>query len=267
MNKILLVMGTTTPEMLEEYLQDLTQLKWYIVPIFVFVFYIFYSELKARNYSALLGGFAFWLMDVFNEIWNAWVYDFTGQPVWGTIAAGNSSFQILIGYNIEISFMFFVLGVASCKMLKSSEGFEGINFLDGNKNYLLDPNNMYYKMNIKSKDLTKEEKKIKTKAVLGRIIPAVVGSILACITEIILNAAGLLTWEKSWWQATCPYLLFLIGYCPFFFMAYIVHDLPRKKQLITVGIILGIIIVLIIVTGSMGMLGKQIPLGWPYRIK
>jgi len=257
MNTLLFSLSYASPEELEEYLQKLN-LQWYLIPIFVFVLYIIFTEIKAKNYSTLLGGLAFWLMDVFNEVWNSWVYAITGEPVWGTTINGNSGFQILIGYNIEISFMFFVLGVVSCKMLKTSDNEEG------NPHYLTDPNNMYYLMNVKRKDLTQEQKKTKTRAVLGRVIPAVTGSILACITEIILHAGGLLSWAKAWWQPTVPYLLFLIGYCPFFFIAFIVHDLPRKKQIITISIIIGIELILIIVTGSMGMLGKQIPNNWPF---
>ena len=67
------VPGTTFPYELEQYLQEAKQLKWYTVPIFVITVYIIVSELKKRNYSVVLGGLAFWLMDVFNETWNSMV--------------------------------------------------------------------------------------------------------------------------------------------------------------------------------------------------
>ncbi|MCB9498750.1 MAG: hypothetical protein H6687_02545 [Bacillales bacterium] len=253
------VPGTTTPEMLEEYLQDLSQLKWYIVPLFVITIYIVCSEIEKKHYSVVFAAFAFWLVDVFNETWNSMVYATTGQPVWGVTAAGGTSLEILIGYNIEISFLFLIIGIVSCKWLKTTPGYEGEGFWGANKNWITDPNNMFYKYNVKRKDLSLDERKIKTKAILGRVIPAVTGSILAVIIEIILNKAGLLTWEKSWWQASVPYLIFLIGYCPFFFAAVIVHDLPRKKQFIVVGAILAVVVILLVISGSLGMLGKQIP--------
>lgn len=249
--------GTTTPEMLEENLQDVSQLKWYIIPIFVIVFYLLWTHVRKKEYSIVLGAAAFWLMDVFNEVWNAMVYATTGQPVWGTTAAGGSALQILVGYNIEISFMFFVLGLATCKMLKVTSGYDGVKFMEGNANCFNDPNNMFYKANVSHKDLSVEERKTKLKAVLGRVIPATIGSVLAVIVEILLNKCGVLTWEKDWWQPSMPIILFLIGYCPFFFSAVIVHDLPRKWQFVMLGCILGVTLLLIIISGSLGMLGPQ----------
>lgn len=249
---------TTTPQMLEEALQKPNLLNWYIVPIFVVVMYIVANEIKKKNFSAVLGGIAFWLMDVINETWNSVVYASTGQPVWGTTAQGNSALQILIGYNIEISFMFLILGIVACKFLKTTAGFEGSGFFDGNKNYLADINNMYYKANIKNSLLSADERKIKTNAILGRILPAIMGAIAAVVVEILLNACGVLTWEKPWWQPNMPIILFLIGYCPFFFAAYVVHDLPRKGQLIALAIIFSVAVIFLIITGALGMLGPQL---------
>lgn len=249
--------GTTTPYDLELVMQDPKQMKWYLIPIFVITLYIIFSEWKKKNYSVVLGAAAFWLMDVFNETWNAMVYATTGQPVWGTTSAGGSALQILVGYNIEISFMFFILGLFACKLLKTTAGYEGEKFFDGNKNWLSDPNNMYYRANVLTQNLNADERMIKLKAVLGRVIPAVVGAILAVIIEILLNKCGVLTWEKDWWQPSMPLVLFLIGYCPFFFAAVCIHDLPRKWQLIGLGIILAVVVLLLIIAGSLGMLGPQ----------
>lgn len=256
------VPGRTTPYDLEQALQIPNNaqfgLKWYIVPLFVILLYIVVSEARNKRFSILLGASAFWLWDVFNETWNAMVYATTGQPVWGTTAAGGSALQILIGYNIEISFMFLVLGIVACKMLPVTKGYEGEGFWDANKNWLSDPNNMYYKANVRRRDLTPEERKIKAKAVGLRMGIAVFGSVCAVIIEILLNACNVLTWEKSWWQPAMPVILFLIGYLPFFVAAFVIHDLPRKWQLIGLGCILAVVVILIIVAGSTGMLGRQI---------
>ncbi|MBN2652652.1 MAG: hypothetical protein JXR63_09725 [Spirochaetales bacterium] len=258
------VPGKTTPEMLEQVMQDPSTLKWYIVPMFLVVLYIFVTELKNKNYNILFGAAAFWLMDVFNETWNSMVYATTGQPVWGTTADGGSALQILVGYNIEISFMFFVLGVVACKLLKTSTDAEGSSFWDGNKNWLSDPNNMYYKANVCSCKLSAEQRRIKRKAVITRVGTAVIGAITAVIIEILLNACGVLTWEKSWWQPAMPIILFIIGYCPFYFAAYIVHDLPRKWQIVAISVIFAVTLTLLIVAGSLGMLGSQIETGWKW---
>lgn len=252
---------TTTPEMLEQAMQcpsdPVFGLKWYIVPLFVIWLFLIVNEIRQKRFSVVFGAAAFWLWDVFNETWNAMVYATTGQPVWGTTAAGGSALQILVGYNIEISFMFFILGMLTCKLLKTTEGYEGQDFFDANKNWLDDPNNMYYKANKKKSELTPEEYKTKVKAILGRIGVIVFGSIAAVIIEILLNKCNVLTWEKPWWQPNFPFILFLIGYVPFYVAAVVIHDLPRKWQLIGLGAILFVVVLLLIISGSLGMLGHQ----------
>lgn len=252
---------TTTPEMLEQAMQcpgdPVFGLKWYIVPLFVIWLFLIVNEIRQKRFSVVFGAAAFWLWDVFNETWNAMVYATTGQPVWGTTAAGGSALQILVGYNIEISFMFFILGMLTCKLLKTTEGYEGQGFFDANKNWLDDPNNMYYKANKKKSELTPEEYKTKVKAILGRIVVIVFGSIAAVIIEILLNKCNVLTWEKPWWQPNFPFILFLIGYVPFYVAAVVIHDLPRKWQLIGLGAILFVVVLLLIISGSLGMLGHQ----------
>ena len=252
---------TTTPEMLEQAMQcpsdPVFGLKWYIVPLFVIWLFLIVNEIRQKRFSVVFGAAPFWLWDVFNETWNAMVYATTGQPVWGTTAAGGSALQILVGYNIEISFMFFILGMLTCKLLKTTEGYEGQGFFDANKNWLDDPNNMYYKANKKKSELTPEEYKTKVKAILGRIGVIVFGSIAAVIIEILLNKCNVLTWEKPWWQPNFPFILFLIGYVPFYVAAVVIHDLPRKWQLIGLGAILFVVVLLLIISGSLGMLGHQ----------
>lgn len=252
---------TTTPEMLEQAMQcpsdPVFGLKWYIVPLFVIWLFLIVNEIRQKRFSVVFGAAAFWLWDVFNETWNAMVYATTGQPVWGTTAAGGSALQILVGYNIEISFMFFILGMLICKLLKTTEGYEGQGFFDANKNWLDDPNNMYYKANKKKSELTPEEYKTKVKAILNRISVIVFGSIAAVIIEILLNKCNVLTWEKPWWQPNFPFILFLIGYVPFYVAAVVIHDLPRKWQLIGLGAILFVVVLLLIISGSLGMLGHQ----------
>ncbi|MCI7530161.1 MAG: hypothetical protein SOV23_05865 [Eubacteriales bacterium] len=248
---------TTTPKMLEEALQNPQGLKWYIIPLFVIWLYLIVNEIKHKRYSVVFGAAAFWLWDVFNETWNSMVYATTGQPVWGTTAAGGSALQILIGYNIEISFMFFILGMMTCRMLKTTEGYEGEGFWDANKNWLDDPNNIYYRANVLSKNLSPDERKTKRKAVLSRMALIVGGSIAAVIIEILLNKCNVLTWEKPWWQPEFPFILFLIGYVPFYVAAVLIHDLPRKWQLVGLGCILAVVVILLIISGSLGMLGPQ----------
>jgi hypothetical protein len=158
-----------------------------------------------------LAGLAFWGMDWFNEIWNSLVFHFTGYaPVWGA-PGGNTAFLILIGLNIEITFMFSISGIIWSKMLLP-------------------------------------DKKTKILGIPNRLFIAFVGSIFCVIIECILNAAKVLTWDYSWWSVTAPWLIFLIGYLPFFLMAFWIFDMKTiKSKLIAVGSIWAVVIVSLVV--------------------
>jgi len=101
-------------------LRDPSQFKWYVIPIFVIVVYIYANEIEKRNWSLVLAGLAFWGMDWFNEIWNALVFYGTGRSaVW--TAPGKTAYLILIGLNIEITMMFAILGIVLIKMLPADK--------------------------------------------------------------------------------------------------------------------------------------------------
>lgn len=193
-------------------------MKWYVVPLLLVVMYIAYNEVRQKNWNVLLGAAALWGMDLFNEIWNSIVFHASGfAPVWGTPnGVGGTALLLLIGYNIEISFMFFLLGIVSCMALPK------------------DP-------------------KAKILGVNNRVFYAVLYTTLAVAIECFLNYAGLLTWEYSWWSIRNPWLIWLIGYLPFYTMAFIVHDMKtRKRQFTALGIIFGIDLLLLLVFGAIG---------------
>jgi hypothetical protein len=196
-------------------LRDGSQFKWYVIPLLAFVFYVYTMEMEKKNYALVLAGLAYWGMDWFNEIWNSLVFHFTGYaPVWG--APGETAYLILIGLNIEIMFMFAVSGIIWTKMLPP-------------------------------------DKSMKILGIPNRWFIAVVGSIFCVFIECLLNGVGALTWDYSWWRISVPWLIFLIGYLPFFLMAFWVFDMDTmKKKLTTVGIIWGVDILSLIVFISLG---------------
>jgi len=182
-------------------LRDGSHFQWYVIPLLLLVMYVYANEVEKKNWSLILAGLAFWLMDWFNEIWNGLVFHFTGfAPVWGTPGNG-SALVLLIGLNIEITFMFSIMGIVMCKMLPS-------------------------------------DKNLKILGINNRLVFAVVGAILAVGIECLLNWVGALTWEYSWWSLGAPWLIWLIGYLPFFLVSYWVLDMKTmKSKLITVGVI------------------------------
>jgi hypothetical protein len=73
--------------------------------------------------------------------------------------------------------------------------------------------------------------------------------------EILLNAIGALTWDYGWWSTGAPWLIFLIGYLPFFLVSFWVHDMESvKSKIITVGVIFAVDILAILIFG--------VALGW-----
>ncbi len=194
-------------------LRDAGQFQWYVIPLFALVTYVYAVEVERRNWNLVFAGLAFWGMDWFNEIWNGLVYHFTGYaPVWGT--PGKSAYVLLIGLNIEICFMFAVAGVAFAKMLPA-------------------------------------DKKLKVLGVPNRLFFAVTNSIFCVVVEILLNAAGALTWDYRWWNVGAPWLIFLVGYLPFFLVSFWVFDMESVKWKAAVtGGILGFDAVCLLVFGA-----------------
>jgi len=198
-------------------LRDGSLFQWYVIPLFALVVYVYAVEVERRNWSLVFAGLAFWGMDWFNEIWNGLVFHFTQYaPVWG--APGRTAFLILIGLNIEICFMFAIAGITFSKMLPS-------------------------------------DKKLKILGIPNRWFFAVAGSIFCVFVEVLLNRVGALTWDYPWWNLAAPWLIFLLGYLPFFLVSFWVFDMAEvRKKILTIGVIYGVDILSLIVFGAL--------LGW-----
>jgi len=198
-------------------LRDPGHFQWYVIPLLLIVVYVYAQQVHARRWPVVLGGLAFWCMDWINEIWNSLLFHFTQYaPAWG--APGDTAYLILIGLNIEICLMFAVMGVTSLLLLPA------------------DP-------------------KLRILGINNRLLFAVISSVLAVAVECALNAIGALSWEYRYWNGGFPYLIFLIGYLPFFLVAYWVHDLPTTRQQLKIVAALGSI-----VAGSLLLFGGV--LGW-----
>ncbi len=191
-------------------LRDPSQFKWYVIPLLAFVFYVYTVEAEKRNWNLILAGLAFWGVDWFNEIVNGVVLRLTGYaPIWGE--PGSTAYLILAGLNIETMFMFAVAGIIWTKMLHPAKNFK----------YLGIPNRWFV---------------------------AIGGAAFSVFVEYLLNSAGALTWEWSWWNRSAPWLIFLFGYLTFFIAAFWVYDMDSfKKKLWAVGTIWGVDLVLAVI--------------------
>ncbi|RJP66780.1 MAG: hypothetical protein C4532_15635 [Candidatus Abyssobacteria bacterium SURF_17] len=206
-------MPTPAAEQALSILRDGSQFQWYVIPIFVLVVYVYAVEVERRNWNLVFAGLALWGVDWFNEIWNSLVFHFTNYaPVWG--APGKTAYLILIGLNIEICFNFFILAIVFAKMLPPDKNLKVLGI----------PNRWFF---------------------------AVLDSIICVIIELLLNSVSALTWDYSWWNARAPWLIFLIGYFPFFVVSFWVYDMKSvRTKAVTVGAILAFDAACLIIFGA-----------------
>lgn len=203
-------------------LRDFSTLKWYVIPLLAIVAYIYSKEIslarKTTNWNAVLCGLTIFGLDFFNETWNGWVMVLTGHSAFWT-APGDTALRTMVGWNIEIMFMFAILGIIYYHSLSES----------------------------------------KNKKILGideKWFMAVVCSAFCVFVEVILNSAGMLVWEYPFWKASFAgiWLIFLIGYFHFFVGAVIMLNLKKlKSKLIMLALIYAVPIVMNII--GLGMFG------------
>lgn len=197
--------------------RDTSHFTWYVIPLLLIVIYTYFYEIDKGNWSRVLAALAFWGMDFFNEMWNGLLFHFSQfAPAWS--APGDSAYLIFIGLNIEICFMFAISGIVATMAIPT-------------------------------------DKHLKILGINNRLFFAITMSVLSVCVEMLLNDIGALRWEWSWWNRSTPWLIFLLGYMPFYVVCYWVYDMEsRKRQVITVTTILGFDIV------CMGIFGAW--LGW-----
>jgi len=205
-----------------EGLRDPTTLEWYVVPLLAILFYVYAIEIKqarrTRNWDAVVAGATLFGMDFFNETWNGWVLNLTGYSALWTVP-GDTALRTMVGWNIEIMFMFALSGV------------------------------VYY--HTCSEDPTE-----RILGVPDRWFWAIVYSAFCVLIETVLNAGGLLVWAYPFWTLSVAgvWLIFLIGYFHFYVAVILVLKLERaRSRAIAVGSIYAVAIAMNVF--GMGIMG------------
>jgi len=124
-----------------------------------------------------------------------------------TVSPESTSFIILIGVSWELSMMFAIAGLAMSKLLPD------------------DPKKRLFGMN-------------------NRVLFAIMNAAFFSIFEIFLAGTPAFIWTYPWWGAI-P--VFISTYIPFFLAAFLVPDLPVKKQKLFLTVIWGLVALLLIV--------------------
>ncbi len=101
--------------------------QWYIIPLLMFLFYIYYDEYARKNYKGIAAGLSLYMVHWFYEIGNALIQYFSGHALW-TVPTG-TCFLLLVGVCAELSIMFAAAGLVFSKLLdpKPKKKILGIN--------------------------------------------------------------------------------------------------------------------------------------------
>ncbi len=180
-----------------ENIRDLSMLKWYVIPLLAIVFYIYTLEIKkakqSQNWNAIFAGLTVFGMDFINETWNGWVLHFTGRSAFWT-APGDTALRTMVGWNIEIMFMFVLSGI------------------------------IYY-------NTISEEKSEKILGIPNQWFWAIGYSAFCVFIEWFLNKGGHLVWEYPFWNSSFKgvWLIFLFGYFHFYVAALLVINMKTIK--------------------------------------
>jgi len=80
----------------------------YVVTLLALVLYVYFREIKNKNFNAIAAGISLYMVHWFVEIVNAVIQHCSGHALW-TVPTG-TAFLILVGVGIEISLMFSIAG-------------------------------------------------------------------------------------------------------------------------------------------------------------
>lgn len=199
-------------------LRDTSNVSWSVVAFLGLVIYVYAVEVERRRWDVVAAGLAFILFDVFNELVNSAVLHISDTaPLWAV--TGDTSYLILVGWCIEIVFLFLISGVVFVKMLPA-------------------------------------DRSLRILGIPNRWLFTLMWSCICVGVELLLEGAGIFHWHYAWWGTgwgLIPIVLF--GYATFFATAAAVFDMRSHRRRFTViGAMAGLDAVLAITFGLAGWL-------------
>ncbi len=136
---------------------------WTFIFILAVVVYIYATELKKKNYKAVVAGLSLYGVHWLYEITNAIIQSASGYALW-TVSPESTSFILLIGVSWELSMMFAIAGLATSKLLP-------------------------------------EDKNKKILGINNRWFFAVANALFFSLVEIFLASTPAFIWVYKWWGA------------------------------------------------------------------
>lgn len=158
-------MSLNRPELTDQalgILRNPSTFDWTFIPFLAFVAYVYFEEIRRRNWKAVQAGLALYAVHWAYEIGNALIRHFSGHALW--TVPGGTSFLLLVGVGVELSCMFAVAGVIFSKLLP-------------------------------------EDPKAKLLGVNNRVLIAVANAAFFSAFEIFLARTPAFHWVYGWWGA------------------------------------------------------------------
>jgi hypothetical protein len=179
--------------------------QWYVITFLALVVYVYMNEISKENWKGIAAGLALYSVHWFYEILNALIQHFSGHALW-TVPTG-TSFLLLVGVGIELSFMFSIAGLVLSKPLP-------------------------------------DDPKMKIMGINNRLLFAIANAALFGVIEIFLARTPAFVWVYPWWGA---FPVFVTVYIPFFLAAFYCYDWKPKTQITFIGAFAAVDVVMMIV--------------------
>jgi hypothetical protein len=203
-------------------LRDPATMQWYVIPLLAMVFLIYAGEIKAARktgqWDAVISGATVFAADFVNETLNSWIFALSGySALW--LAPGPTGLRTMVGWNIEIMFMFAILGVIYHRTISEDPAARLLGLPD-------------------------------------RWFWALGYSAVCVAVEVYLNLGNLLVWDYRWWNRSPLAILpiFVFGYLWFFLAAKFAVERPTLRGRVAVpAVLLGVAVALNLV--GKGLLG------------
>ncbi|MDC7235423.1 MAG: hypothetical protein PQJ58_19500 [Spirochaetales bacterium] len=193
-----------------ENLRTLDNFNWIMVVCLAFVLYVYTTAIEQKKWNQIAAGLALYGVHWLVEIVNALIQHIWGHALW--TASGGTSFLILVGVGIEISFMFSVAGLILSKILP-------------------------------------EDKNMKILGINNRILFAILNAFLVALIEIPLAASPIFHWVYPWWGMIT---VWLIIYIPFFLAAFLCYDAKAKTNTIFLGSLYALNLIMMLIFIPLG---------------
>ncbi|MEA5051124.1 MAG: hypothetical protein VB021_06580 [Oscillospiraceae bacterium] len=217
--------GSGSPEVMRQVgaiaVRSTENFNWTFIFILAVVFYVYWTEIRNKNYPAVWAGLALYGVHWLYEIVNAVIGHVFGYPLW-SVSNASTTFILLVGVSWELSMMFALAGVISFKMLPD------------------DRSARYFTKN-------------GGKGVSCKLAGALEMALLFALFESFLagTSNGSFLWVYKWW-GVLP--VFITTYVPFFLASNYVPDMaPKKRRAFLIGL-WGLVAVLLAVLIPLGII-------------